>query len=133
VGCHCGGQPVSRCDRAARPSGRRTASAIVRDRLGYAAEAETASYHALAVLPDQFRWNRALATARLALSQLHQHETEQACATAASLFDLMAGAPLPGRMRSLIGDFYRDLLTLAPDAVVAREWGDQYRDQWSRV
>jgi hypothetical protein len=108
-------------------------SAIVRDRLGFAEEAEAASYRALAALPNQFRRNRALATARLALAQLHQQEPEQACATAASVFDLMAGAPLPGRMRSLIGDFYRDLLALAPNATVAREWGDRYRDQWSRL
>ncbi|MDQ1006660.1 transcriptional regulator with XRE-family HTH domain [Streptomyces sp. V4I23] len=106
--------------------------AIVRHRLGDAAEAEAVSHRALAVLPDQFRRNRALATARLALAQLHQGDSEQACDTAAKVFDLMAGAPLPGRMRSLIGDFYRDLLTLAPDAAVARDWGDQYRDQWSR-
>ncbi|MEJ8640163.1 XRE family transcriptional regulator [Streptomyces sp. MS2.AVA.5] len=106
--------------------------AIVRDRLGYAAEAEAASYRALAALPDQFRRNRALATTRLALAQLHQGDAEQACNTAAEVFDLMADAPLPGRMRSLIGDFYRDLLTLAPDAAVAREWGDRYRDHWSR-
>ncbi|AWK08911.1 hypothetical protein DDQ41_08220 [Streptomyces spongiicola] len=107
--------------------------AIVRDRLGFAAEAEASSYRALAALPKQFRRNRALATARLALAQLHQGEAEQACDTAASLFQLMAGAPLPGRMRSLMGDFHRDLLTLAPDATVAREWGNRYRDQWSRT
>ncbi|MEU6708626.1 helix-turn-helix domain-containing protein [Streptomyces wuyuanensis] len=107
--------------------------AIVRDRLGFAAEAEASSYRALAVLPEQFRRNRALATARLALAQLHQGEAEQACDTAASVFQLMAGASLPGRMRSLMGDFYRDLLTLAPDATVAREWGNRYRDQWSRT
>ncbi|MEU0086335.1 XRE family transcriptional regulator [Streptomyces sp. NPDC006274] len=107
-------------------------SAIVRHRLGDAAEAEAASHRALAVLPDRFRRNRALATARLAPAQLHQDDSEQACETAAKVFDMMVGAPLPGRMRSLIGDFYRDLLTLAPDTAVAREWGDQYRDQWSR-
>ncbi|MER6616295.1 XRE family transcriptional regulator [Streptomyces xantholiticus] len=106
--------------------------AIVRHRLGDAAEAEAVSHRALAVLPQKFRRNRALATARLAIAQLHQGDSEQACDTAARVFDLMADAPLPGRMRSLIGDFYRDLLTLAPDAAVAREWGDQYRDQWSR-
>ena len=39
----------------------------------------------------------------------------------------MAGAPLPGRMRSLLGDFYRDLLTLAPSTATARAWGDRYR------
>lgn len=43
----------------------------------------------------------------------------------------MAGAPLPGRMRSLLGDFYRDLLTLAPSTATARAWGDRYRTEWS--
>ncbi|MEU0986591.1 XRE family transcriptional regulator [Streptomyces sp. NPDC005953] len=107
-------------------------SAIVQDRLGDAAEAEAASHRALAVLPDQFRRNRALTTARLGLAQLHQGDTEQACDTASSVFELMAGGQLPGRMRSLMGDFYRDLMEQAPTSAVARSWGDRYRDQWSR-
>ncbi|MCX5233255.1 hypothetical protein [Streptomyces sp. NBC_00233] len=54
-------------------------TAIVRDRLGAAAEA--ASLKALAVLPDTFRRNRALTTARLSLAQLHQGDIDQATAT----------------------------------------------------
>nr|WP_211125932.1 helix-turn-helix transcriptional regulator [Streptomyces yatensis] len=108
-------------------------TAIVRDRIGEPAEAEAASHKALATIPEQFRRNRALATARLALTQLHQRDIDQACATASTVFDLMAGHPLPGRLRSLLGDYYRDLITLAPDAGVAREWGDRYRSEWSRA
>jgi hypothetical protein len=36
-------------------------------------------------------------------------------------------------MRSLLGDYYRDLITLAPKAPVTREWGDRYRLEWSRA
>ncbi|ANJ07280.1 hypothetical protein Spa2297_09830 [Streptomyces parvulus] len=107
--------------------------AIVLDRIGKSAEAEAASHLALGSIPEQFRRNRALATARLALAQLHQRDVDQACATASSVFELMAGSPIPGRMRSLLGDYYRDLITLAPDAVVAREWGDRFRTEWSRA
>ncbi len=45
----------------------------------------------------------------------------------------MAGNPIPGRMRSLLGDYYRDLIAFAPSATVAREWGDRYRSEWSRA
>ncbi|MGW7756897.1 XRE family transcriptional regulator [Streptomyces violaceusniger] len=108
-------------------------TAIVRDKIGEPAGAEAASHKALATIPQQFRRNRALATARLALTQLHQHDVDQACATASTVFDLMDGHPIPGRMRSLLGDYYRDLIILAPDAGVAREWGDRYRTEWSRA
>ncbi|MER6153021.1 hypothetical protein [Streptomyces hirsutus] len=108
-------------------------TAIVRDRIGDSAEAEAASHKALGAIPHQFRRNRALATARLALAQIHQRDIDQACATASHAFELMKGAPLPGRMRSLLGDYYRDLITLAPDAAVAQEWGDHYRAEWRRA
>lgn len=106
-------------------------TAIVRDRIGDAAESEAASHRALASIAPEFRRNRALAIARLALAQLHQREVERACSTAATVFALMS--PIPARMRSLLGDYYRDLITLAPDASVAREWGDRYRTEWSRL
>ncbi|MFG1806204.1 XRE family transcriptional regulator [Streptomyces sp. NPDC049040] len=108
-------------------------TAIVRDRIGDAAEAEAASHQALSTIPQQFRRNRALATTRLALAQLHQRDIEQACATAATVFPMMSSNPIPGRMRSLLGDYYRDLITLAPKAPVTREWGDRYRLEWSRA
>ncbi|ASQ94823.1 hypothetical protein CGL27_18705 [Streptomyces sp. 11-1-2] len=107
-------------------------TAIVRDNIGEPVEGEAASHQALAGIPKAFRRNRALATARLALTQLHQRDIDQACATASTVFELMAGHPIPGRMRSLLGDYYRDLITVAPDAGVAREWGDRYRSEWSR-
>ncbi|MFJ1600214.1 hypothetical protein [Streptomyces sp. NPDC088261] len=108
-------------------------TAIVRDRIGDSAEAEAASHTALATIPGEFRRNRALATVRLALAQLHQRDVDQACTTAATVFSLMSGNPIPGRIRSLLGDYYRDLITLAPDASVTREWGDRYRTEWSRL
>lgn len=108
-------------------------TAIVRDRIGDSADAEAASHKALGSIPKQFRRNRALATTRLALAQLHQRDIDQGCATASSAFTLMSGSPIPGRMRLLLGDFYRDLITLAPDAAVAREWGDHFRTEWSRA
>ncbi|WP_317259599.1 MULTISPECIES: hypothetical protein [Streptomyces] len=108
-------------------------TAIVRDRIGDSAKAEAASHKALASIPEQFRRNRALATTRLALAQIHQRDIDQACSTASIIFELMADSPIPGRMRSLLGDFYRDLITLAPDAAVAREWGDRFRTEWSRA
>ncbi|MFF2573534.1 hypothetical protein ACIRQF_07350 [Streptomyces sp. NPDC101191] len=45
----------------------------------------------------------------------------------------MRGAPLPGRMRSLLGDFHRDLITLAPGSPTALDWADRYRAEWSRT
>ncbi|MFD4261788.1 hypothetical protein ACFWR9_30255 [Streptomyces sp. NPDC058534] len=108
-------------------------TAIVRDRIGDSAESEAASHKALDAIPKEFRRNRALATARLALAQLHQRDVDQACTTASTVFTLMSGRPIPGRLRSLLGDYYRDLITLAPDASIAREWGDRYRSEWSRL
>ncbi|MFC8428024.1 XRE family transcriptional regulator [Streptomyces sp. NPDC057253] len=107
-------------------------AAIVKDRIGRPADAEAESHRALGTIPQQFRRNRALAITRLALAQLHQRDVDQACDSASKVFDLMAGYPLPGRMRTLLGDFHRDLITLAPDAGVAREWGDRFRAEWSR-
>ncbi|MFG2792262.1 hypothetical protein [Streptomyces sp. NPDC048419] len=106
-------------------------TAIARDRVGDSDEAEAASHKALRSIPKHFTRNRALATARLALCQVHQRDVEQATATASEVFGLMSGHSIPGRMRSLLGDFYRDLITLAPDASVAQQWGDRHRAQWS--
>lgn len=108
-------------------------TAIVRDGLGDAADAEAASHRALAALPEQYRRNRALATLQLALAQLHQRDVDQACATTERVFALMQGNALPGRMRSYLGDFLRDLITLAPHSTTAREWEDRYRSEWSQV
>lgn len=108
-------------------------TAIVRDDIGDAVGAEAASHRALAAIPQQFRRNRALATLQLALTQLHQRDIDQACSTAAHVFALMEGSPLPGRMRSFLGDFHRDLITLAPDSGTALEWEDRYRSEWSQA
>ncbi|MFD7102214.1 XRE family transcriptional regulator [Streptomyces celluloflavus] len=106
-------------------------AAILHDRVGSPAEAEAASYRALSALPEKYRRNRAMTIVRLALAQLHQGDIDRGCATTADAFALMVGHPLPGRLRVVLGDFHRDLLTLAPTAAVTREWGDRYRSEWS--
>ncbi|MEV5950383.1 hypothetical protein [Streptomyces sp. NPDC051993] len=106
-------------------------SGIVQLRLNQPAQAEAATHRALAALPREYRRNRAMTTVDLALAQLHQGDVEQACATTEDVFGLMSGSPLPGRLRVLLGDFYRDLLTLAPSARATREWADHYRSEWS--
>ncbi|MGC9478833.1 XRE family transcriptional regulator [Streptomyces sp. WG4] len=107
-------------------------TAIVRDVVGQPAEAEAASHRALAALPEAYRRNRAHTTARLALAQLHQGDVEQACDTSGTVFTIMEGAPLRGRMRQLLGDFQRDLIARAPSASIAHEWTDRYRTEWSK-
>jgi tetratricopeptide (TPR) repeat protein/transcriptional regulator with XRE-family HTH domain len=106
-------------------------TSIVHNRLGDPAKAEAASHRALSVFPGRLRRNRAMATLRLAMAQLHQRDIEQACATTETTFQLMEGTPLPGRMRSRLGDFHRDLITIASDSAVAREWGDRHRSEWT--
>lgn len=104
-------------------------SAVVHQQLGNSPEAERSSHHAIAGIPPQFRRNRSLATARLALAQLGQQDLDQACSTATVVYTLMSGDPLPPRLRSLLGDFHRGLITLAPGAAVTREWTDRVRAQ----
>lgn len=105
--------------------------AIVRDVIGHPAEAEAASYRALAALPEVYRRNRANVTVRLALAQLHQGDVEQAVTTGGDVFEIMAGDSIPGRMRQALGDFQRDLITMAPSAHIAHEWIDRFRTEWS--
>ncbi|MER5969689.1 XRE family transcriptional regulator [Streptomyces sp. NPDC002055] len=108
-------------------------AAIVHAQLDAPADAEMASHRALAILPAQYRRNRAMITARLALAQACQGEIEQACDTTGDVFVLMARHPLPGRLRVILGDLHRHLFTIAPSATVAREWTDRYRSEWSTV
>ncbi|MFE9812501.1 XRE family transcriptional regulator [Streptomyces sp. NPDC005548] len=108
-------------------------AAIILNHNGEFSRAEAMSYRALAKIPVAFRRNRALATCQLALAQLRQGEPEQATATAATVFTIMDGASLHGRMRSLIGDFHRELFQLAPSTTYARDWADRMREEWSRA
>jgi transcriptional regulator with XRE-family HTH domain len=108
-------------------------AAIILNHSGLHASAEAMAHQALARIPDTFRRNRALATCQLALAQLRQGEPEQATKTAANVFALMEGSPLPGRMRTLIGDFHRDLFSMAPSTTYARDWADRMRNEWSRA
>ncbi|MFB6813715.1 XRE family transcriptional regulator [Streptomyces sp. NPDC056347] len=108
-------------------------ASVVRDRTGDSAGAEAASHRALSAIPRHFRRNRALATLQLATAQLHQRDADQACASTAKVFALMRGNALPGRMRSYLGDFHRDLITLAPGSGLVREWEDRYRSEWSQA
>ncbi|WP_431984122.1 XRE family transcriptional regulator [Streptomyces qinglanensis] len=106
-------------------------TAVVRDVIGEPADAEAASHQALSALPTSYRRNRAQTTARLALAQLHQGEVERACETGSQVFAIMSGAPLPGRMRRMLGDFQRELMTRASSARIAQEWTDRHRTEWS--
>jgi transcriptional regulator with XRE-family HTH domain len=108
-------------------------AAIIFNHNGQHAHAEAMAHRALATIPPEFRRNRALATCQLALAQLRQGEPEQATQTAASVFTIMDGTPLPGRMRTLIGDFHRDLYRLTPSTSYARDWADRMREEWSRA
>lgn len=108
-------------------------AAIIMNRNGQHAEAEAMAHRALGRIPPEFRRNRALATCQLASAQLRQGDPEQATQTAANVFAIMDGAPLPGRMRTLVGDFHRDLFRLAPSTSYARDWADRMRDEWSRA
>ncbi|MFF3819634.1 helix-turn-helix domain-containing protein [Streptomyces bluensis] len=107
--------------------------AIVNNRSGRHTHAEAMAHRALAKIPPAFRRNRALTTAQLALAQLRQGDAEEAIATATDVFTIMDGDPLPGRMRTLVGDFHRDLFALAPSAAYARDWADRLRAEWSRA
>ncbi|MFE7751386.1 XRE family transcriptional regulator [Streptomyces sp. NPDC057428] len=108
-------------------------AAIILNHNGESADAEAMAHRALARIPAEFQRNRALATCQLATAQLRQGDPEQATATAATVFTVMEGAPLPGRMRTLIGDFHRELLRLAPSTMYARDWADRMRTEWSRA
>ncbi|MBB5796691.1 XRE family transcriptional regulator [Streptomyces caelestis] len=108
-------------------------AAIVQFNSGRHPHAEAMAHRALARIPSAFRRNRALATAQLALAQLHQGEAEQATASATDVFTIMDGDPLPGRMRTLMGDFHRGLFVMAPSASCARDWADRMRTEWSRA
>jgi tetratricopeptide (TPR) repeat protein len=108
-------------------------AAIIHNHNGQPAQAEAMAHRALAKMPAEFRRNRALATCQLALAQLRQAEPEQATTTAATVFTIMDGTPLPGRLRTLIGDFHRDLIRLAPTTTYARDWADRMREEWSRA
>ncbi|MEU1130134.1 helix-turn-helix transcriptional regulator [Streptomyces sp. NPDC005900] len=108
-------------------------AAVVHYNNGCHAPAEAMAHRALARIPTAFRRNRALATAQLALAQLHQGEPEQAAATARDVFSIMGGDRLPGRMRTLVGDFHRGLFVLAPSTSYARNWAERMQTEWSRA
>ncbi|MGW6457452.1 hypothetical protein ACWF94_16275 [Streptomyces sp. NPDC055078] len=101
--------------------------------LGDPEEAECAIHKSLARIPQHFRRNRAMGTARLARAQLHQGDVEQSYETATTVFGLMDGTPLPGRMRVRIGDYHRDLLELAPQSAQARDWTELMPTKVSRI
>ncbi|MEW1912549.1 hypothetical protein AB0442_29630 [Kitasatospora sp. NPDC085895] len=107
-------------------------TAITHQHLGQHDIAEWAAHRALAGIPEQFRRNRASATVRLALAQLHQGDTEQACATATGAYTLVGTDPIPARLRTLLGDFHRSLLTLAPRSAQTRQWTDRVISERTR-
>ncbi|MFD7832100.1 hypothetical protein [Streptomyces sp. MJM8645] len=101
---------------------------IIHEHLGEYAQAESACHRSLAGTPARFRRNIAMVMARMALAQLHQEEIEAACATAVQAHGLMGSDPLPGRLRSLLGDFHRGLIKVAPDSRETLEWRETIRN-----
>ncbi|MEO3972646.1 hypothetical protein [Streptomyces sp. CAU 1734] len=106
-------------------------TASVHFHLGAPAEAERAAHRSLTAIPERFRRNRAMVTARMARAQLHQGDLEQSYETANRVLDLMDGATLPTRMRTELGDYHRDLLELFPGTAQAHDWTEQVRMKWS--
>lgn len=106
-------------------------TAAVHEELGMPAEAEAAAHRGLALIPDAFRRNRALITVRLAVAQLRQGDVDLATTSASSVFDIMAGTPIPGRMRTSLGDFHRDLVVRAAGTRQAQEWTERHHSKWS--
>ena len=111
----------------------RTLTAVTYQLLGEPERAEAANHQALSMIPAEFRRNRALATARLALAQLDQGEVDQACLSGHRVFDVMGADPLPGRTRTVLGDFHRQLITTAPHAQATTEWTERARREWNRT
>jgi hypothetical protein len=109
------------------PSELHALSAIVHKHIGDHDRAEAHGHRALGAIGPRFRRNRASVTAWLAIAQLGQGEVDQACATATSVYAVMSGDPIPPRLRTLMGDFHRTLITIAPDATATREWTDHIR------
>lgn len=109
-----------------------TLTAICHQFLDEPEMAEASSHRALATIPTPFRRNRALVIARLAYAQLAQGEAEQAIASAHSVMDLMAGDLIPGRLRTILGDVHRALLTTAPHEPATVEWIERARREWSK-
>lgn len=107
-------------------------ASIVHQQLGEPQQAEAAAYRALAATPAEHRRNRSQITMYLASSQLAQGEVELACRSGHQAIDLMQGDPLPGRMKTLLGDFHRSLIRCQVASPAVTEWTERARAQWSR-
>jgi transcriptional regulator with XRE-family HTH domain len=106
-------------------------SAITHQFLGEPALSEAAGHRSLSLIPGDYRRNRAMVAARVALAQLDQAEVERAVASAHQVIDLMGADPLPGRLRTLIGDLHRALLSRYRDVSEVEDWIERRRE-WSR-
>jgi tetratricopeptide (TPR) repeat protein len=95
-------------------------------------EAESAAFRALSMTPSSFRRNRASISLYLAKAQLSQGEVEQACLSAHQTVDLMEGDPLPGRMRTRLGEFHRSLIAASIRTPESDEWVQRATLEWSR-
>jgi tetratricopeptide (TPR) repeat protein len=107
-------------------------STLVYHQLDSPENAEAAAHRALSATPPSFRRNQAQISMYLAKAQLGQGDAELACSSAHRAIDLMDGNPVPGRMRTLLGDFHRALIAAAPNSSVSNEWTERARQEWSR-
>ncbi|MWA07666.1 hypothetical protein [Streptomyces sp. BA2] len=101
-------------------------SALTMARIGEHEQAEAHLHRTLSCLRPEYTRNRLYYGAHLALAQLHQHDVEQACSTAASVLPSASGDSLSGRTRRLFATFTRELSATAPGALRTSQWTDQF-------
>ncbi|MFF2020912.1 XRE family transcriptional regulator [Streptomyces sp. NPDC058171] len=95
------------------------------------ARAEAAAHQALAHQPHRFRRNRALVTARLAISQLTQGDVEHSYTTASKTLSIMGDGPPPQRLRTSLNAYGRELQRAAPGSREVGAWSDRMATKWS--
>ena len=95
--------------------------------IGRADKGEYHVHRALAQIRPALVRNRALYTVNLATAQLRQGEIEQAIDTVQGVEDITKSVHGSARLRTMIGDFQRDLVSHAPTATVTRDYLSRHR------
>ena len=95
-------------------------------------DAEAAAFRALSATPPVFRRNQAQISMYLATAQLNQGDVKEACSSAHRAIDLMEGDPLPGRMRTSLGDFHRSLVSSPFEDSATAQWVQRAKSEWNR-
>ncbi|MYS58754.1 MULTISPECIES: helix-turn-helix domain-containing protein [Streptomycetaceae] len=104
-------------------------SAVCMLAVGRHEEAEYHAHQSLARIRPSFVRNRAVYTVRMATAQLRQGDVERAIATIGEAEIVAETAHGSARLRTLIGDFQRELISRAPDAAVTRDYIDRMRNR----